>query len=340
MYYRFRNVNDAYHKLRQVFDPDVVDYNPSRGGECYEQHAPTMFMFAKPNERVLFDDYRDANPFFHLFESLWMLAGKNEVKMLKHYVKDFGRFANADGVMPGAYGARWRWAFGFDQIEAAIDLLKKEPDTRRAVVGMFCPEPDLKKAATSPDVPCNLAIQFSRRRDPCCLDMYVFNRSNDLIWGALGANAVHMTVLQEFMAERVGTLVGNYHVLTSNLHVYEETVNRHPMPTPTLYDPYREGDVHHHPMRSTQRYWMNDLHHFVGQGYAEPPVRYATWFFHGTVLPASQAWNAHKEGDYELAGRKCMLIQCTDWRYAMTMWIAKRKLARKETISEDEATSA
>ena len=36
-----------------------------------------------PTKELLFDPDRDANPFFHFMEGLWMLAGFNDLK--SHY---------------------------------------------------------------------------------------------------------------------------------------------------------------------------------------------------------------------------------------------------------------
>jgi hypothetical protein len=47
----------------------------SRAGDVLVAPHPVMSVTSIPTERVLFDPARDANPFFHLFESLWMLAG-------------------------------------------------------------------------------------------------------------------------------------------------------------------------------------------------------------------------------------------------------------------------
>jgi hypothetical protein len=52
--------------------------------------------------------------------------------------------------------------------------------------------------------------------------MTVFNRSNDLIWGCCGANAVHFPILQEYMASRIGIEMGIYWQVSNNLHLYME----------------------------------------------------------------------------------------------------------------------
>ena len=48
------------------------------------------------------------------------------------------------------------------------------------------------------EIPCNTAIYFKVREGK--LNMTVSNRSNDVIWGTFGANVVHMSILQEYVA--------------------------------------------------------------------------------------------------------------------------------------------
>ena len=51
----------------------------SRNGAVLVAPWPVITIIHDPEHRVLFNPRRDANPFFHLFESIWMLAGRNDV---------------------------------------------------------------------------------------------------------------------------------------------------------------------------------------------------------------------------------------------------------------------
>jgi thymidylate synthase len=41
-----------------------------------------------------------------LGETLWYLAGSNELDFIKYYIKIYGKFAESDGTVNGAYGPR------------------------------------------------------------------------------------------------------------------------------------------------------------------------------------------------------------------------------------------
>ena len=72
-----RNVNDALLLGIDLFNSSVnFRVQESRNGTTYEALEPVTTVYSKPCERVCLIKERDANPFFHFIESLWMLAGR------------------------------------------------------------------------------------------------------------------------------------------------------------------------------------------------------------------------------------------------------------------------
>lgn len=193
----------------------------SRAGDVAVAPTPVTTVYEKPKERVLFFPERDANPFFHLMEALWMLAGRNDVAFLEFYNRRMKDFSDDGKTFHGAYGYRWRNHFGGDQISLVIDLLKNNPRTRRAVIQMWDCSTDLRGLEHGKDVPCNLVVTPWIDIEKSALNMTVFCRSNDIIWGAAGANAVHFSILQEYLASMFHLDVGVYYQISNNFHAYE-----------------------------------------------------------------------------------------------------------------------
>ena len=75
---------------------------------------------------------------------------------------------------------------GGDQITSAINILKSNSDSRQVIIQIWDPN-DLERTDTK-DKACNLCVVFRKRGK--VLDMTVYNRSNDMLWGAYGANVV------------------------------------------------------------------------------------------------------------------------------------------------------
>lgn len=212
----------------------------SRNGPVITSLDPVLLQISNPTERVLFDKTRNCNPFFHVMEWVWMLSGSNDVRWIEQFNKKFRGYADSGtNILQGAYGHRWIKHFGVNQIQIVGDLLRKDLSTRRACISMWDPRCDLNNHA---DIPCNTSIMFRVMQGK--LDMTVINRSNDLIWGMLGANAVHMTYLHELICHIAGIPIGFYRVFTLNLHIYKNLENFEQIFYTTLpEDNYSRGQI-------------------------------------------------------------------------------------------------
>ncbi len=202
----------------------------SRNGPVLQAPGPVTTVYEAPNERVLFYPERDANPFFHLYEMLWMIAGRNDLAGPQRYVKSFGEFSDDGVTLHGAYGHRWRHAFSrnsvvleeIDQLKGIAAILIKNNLDRRAVLQMWDTELDLGKEGK--DLPCNDTATLQIGPDGR-LHLVVFCRSNDIVWGCYGANAVHFSFLLEYMAHWIGVPVGTYTQVSVNWHGYLKTLD-------------------------------------------------------------------------------------------------------------------
>lgn len=207
--------------IRMVLNHGVE--TSSRNGRVLAIQEPVTIKYLNPQDRVLLSPTRDANPFFHMAEAMWMLAGRNDLAPVEAYVSTFGQYSDDGITLHGAYGHRWINHFGIDQLTELVTELRTS-GSRRAVLGMWDPRADLPKLRTGgKDVPCNTHAYFAIRTDGK-LDMTVCNRSNDAIFGCFGANLVHFSILQEYLASVLGVPVGKYCQVTNNLHIYLDVV--------------------------------------------------------------------------------------------------------------------
>ena len=319
-YINARNVSEALYLAVQALENIGVEVD-TRNGKALEFPCPVMTSYSHSRERVLFYHMRDANPYFHLMESFWMLAGKNEVDWISTYNSRINSYSDDGKTINGAYGYRWKHWFGKDQLEIAIHRLLNYENDRRTVVSMWDPIKDFSKENTGKDHPCNTQIMFWVRDNT--LNMTVCNRSNDMIWGAYGANAVHMSVLLEYMAARIDCAVGTYYQFSNNLHAYIDTLEKVQNIEPD-YDPYLHlgDDGHYNPKplvdepacfdKELQR-WMNN-----------ETNTYTNSYFDQVLTPMDLSWSAWKEKNIDEAVRHAENIEDLAWRKACIEWLMRR----------------
>jgi thymidylate synthase len=321
-----RNVHDALPEaLRELARlPNGGVQRETRNGAVRMFPMPVTTVYSEPTERVMFHPERDCNPFFHLYESLWMLAGRRDVKSVAHYVKRMADFSD-DGVnFHAAYGYRWRKHFKFDQISRIIKALSTNPDDRRCVLQMWDAKVDLGQEGK--DFPCNTIATFSVNWLGK-VDMTVFNRSNDIVWGAYGANAVHFSMLQEYIAASIGRETGMYFQVSTNFHGYLQTLEPVLELVNSYDNPYKMDEVKPFPiMTEGQAAFDLDLSTYLARG---PIVGFSTAFFRKVVTPMHWAHEAYKAGGVDrFINAMEILNQCeaTDWRRAAMEWIIRRQL--------------
>lgn len=289
---------------------------PSRNGPVFTIPEPVTLTIRQPTMRVLSDATRNANPFFHVMETVWMFAGDNRVVWLEQFNKKIAKYADEDElgtrIINGAYGHRWLQRWG-PQVQYIVQLLKEEPTTRQAVLTMWDPTEDLFHRHWN-DRPCNTHIYF--RVHDGALNMTVCNRSNDLIWGMLGANAVHMTYLHELVAQAVKLPLGVYRVFTNNLHFY---LNQYPN-TQDLYDTVTLDWVY--PAYTYPILWegedltefLRDCRRFVNGNFNDIKSK---WLL-GVAKPMYDVYIARQHGRVDD-------ILADDWRRNCTEWLARNR---------------
>ena len=306
------NANDLFTDVLYRLKTAGVRQN-SRNGEVKCLLEPTIWTVMNPHQRVLFNEERNANPYFHVMETVWMFAGSNEISWLKKFNARIASYAEDNGVVNGAYGHRWIHHFGRNQIASVVKELQEDSQSRQAVIGMYDPAQDYLTRWR--DRPCNTHIYF--RILGGCLDMTVCNRSNDAVWGLAGANIVHMTYLQELIASAIGVPMGRYYVMTNNLHIYSP---HYPLlEAPVTLDYYHTRlDVTPEPLITGDCDWYTFLYEckqFIAHG---SDRNYTNVWLQDTVKPMYEHYMCRLNGDkdtYDTAE-----VKAKDWRKACELW--------------------
>lgn len=331
-----QNVNDAMAKGLKLIQEEGVTMD-SRNGKTLEIPAPVATVYKNPRQRVLISSARDANPFFHLMESLWILAGREDTKFLHEFNKNMVNFSDDGKVFNAPYGYRLRGYFfdshnGYvDQIDEVIKILSHDPNSRQAVCQIW-DTTDIDR--NTKDKACNMSIVFRIRNSR--LDMVVYNRSNDMIWGAYGANVVQFSMIQEYIAAHLGIQPGTYTQVSNSFHVYTEgqpgevfrrtvegfdnTINPYDLVKRTVTMTNIDMPAFDHDLNQ----FFNIYDHYDLTEIGET-IYWKSQYFKRLVLPMLCTYLVHKKNGPDAAMGMVGYIEASDWAMAAYDWLYERK---------------
>jgi thymidylate synthase len=173
-------------------------------------------------------------------ELLWFLRGDTNVAYLReHGVTIWDEWADEKGELGPVYGAQWRaWRTPdgghVDQIARALELLRKDPDSRRNIVSAW-------NVADLPDMalsPCHALFQLHVAEGKLSCQLY--QRSADVFLG-VPFNIASYALLTHMLAQQAdleaGELIwtgGDCHLYLNHLEQARIQLEREPRSLPRL----------------------------------------------------------------------------------------------------------
>ncbi|MEV7965856.1 thymidylate synthase [Sphaerisporangium sp. NPDC088356] len=217
----FDTFHEAYLEvLNEVANrPDhVISSRGNRSRECRD----ISFTLTDPRHRTPRLSSRKTNIVFNYAEALWYLAGREDLDMIGYYAPRLYALSLDGYHLTGtAYGARLFGPRGNSQWDRAVELLGKDPDSKRAA--MVIMRPGEFADLDNPDVACTLALQFLIRDGR--LHTTAFMRGNDAMLG-LVCDVFSFTLIAEFTALQLGVPLGSYTHHVASMHLNEPDWDR------------------------------------------------------------------------------------------------------------------
>jgi thymidylate synthase len=152
-------------------------------------------------------------------ELLWFLAGDTNIKYLNdHGVRIWDEWADERGDLGPVYGQQWRsWPAKdggtIDQIGHVIDMIKRNPDSRRLIVTAWNPA-EVDKMALPP---CHCLFQFYVADGRLSCQLY--QRSADIFLG-VPFNIASYALLTMMVAQVTGYRPGDFVHTLGDAHLY------------------------------------------------------------------------------------------------------------------------
>lgn len=213
MYITAGTLDDLLHRVISKLLKSKNRIKPTRG-EATELPG-VLLQLTNPRARLSRTEKKGVL-FSCLGELLWYLAKTKDVRFISYYVPRYKDESDDGRTVYGGYGPRLFNMKGRDQVGNVLTLLRKNPDSRRAVIQLF----DAADIANKhKEIPCTCTLQFMIRHRR--LHMFTSMRSNDAFIG-LPHDVFAFTMLQEIMGRSLGLELGRYKHAVGSLHLYEE----------------------------------------------------------------------------------------------------------------------
>ena len=183
-------------------------------------------------EELLFFLRGDTNTKILEEKGIHIWSANTSEKFLKEHELDY-----PEGEMGPMYGYQWRHNgdSSFDQLKYVIDTIKLDPKSRRIIMTTFSPY----EADKGVLYPCHSIVNQFYIQDNH-IDMYVYNRSSDLLLG-LPFNIASSALLLEIIGNVCGYTprfmnlsIGDHHIYENHFKAVEEQLERIPFKFPTL----------------------------------------------------------------------------------------------------------
>jgi thymidylate synthase len=209
---RFNNANDAFC---------YYYYHIVTCGTKYQNTMAVFnqgFYISKPMDNIITANWRGWKPSYAELEWNWYLSKNQSVEEIKKHAKIWDKMHSGDNIVNSNYGYQWSRN---NQIDYVINELKKNPDSRRAVISIYDGKEHEKYQF---DTPCTVAIQFYIYNNKLC--MTVMMRSNDLWFGFCNDQYCFSNLLQ-LVSKELNIEIGTYYHFVNNLHLYDDKLNKH-----------------------------------------------------------------------------------------------------------------
>jgi len=154
-----------------------------------------------------------------VYELLWFLRGDTNIQYLKdHNVSIWNEWANEQGDLGPVYGKQWRaWSTAdggyIDQISRTVDLIRRNPDSRRIIVNAWNVA-ELDQMALTP---CHALFQFWVGDGKLSCQLY--QRSADVFLG-VPFNIASYALLTHMFAQQCDLQVGEFIWTGGDWHLY------------------------------------------------------------------------------------------------------------------------
>lgn len=211
-----------YDRINELAKNGITD--TSRDGAVVGEVLNAITTIEDPTRCILKSPIRKLPMRYCVGELLWYLSGNPRLKAIQLYTSAWDRMSDDGETVNSNYGSIIQHAVDchmsdpleFDQMKMCEELLRKDPNTRQAVIHIKEARNVLKNPTK--DLNCTVCLQFLLRDGKLYMTTYM--RSNDL-WMGFPNDVFQFTCMQIYLAMRLNVGLGTYTHVAGSLHMYE-----------------------------------------------------------------------------------------------------------------------
>lgn len=247
----YSSFHEAYHsslcylrdngrEVPSISDPTSVGTHFGKKDRATKELLGFQFELLSPLNRLVGCERKRINLPYAVASFLWFMTGDDTPDMICFY-NERGRDFLESGRFCCAFGSRIHRSDSGNQTEQVIARLGSDPTSRRATIAVFSPR-DLLESPR--DTPCLFGFQFFIREGRLLCLGTMRSQSAALV---MPYDIFVFTMLQEYVAVRLGQTLGSYIHICHSFHYYEdersevERIVRAQAPPPQAMPPMPES---------------------------------------------------------------------------------------------------
>lgn len=225
---KYASMHEAYHailneirdngeQVRTTTSRSIATNFGAKAGRNSLELTGYAFTLTNPRDRLI--PCRHADMRYSIANFFWTIAENGNPEHIIHYNPRGTAFLE-DSELKCDIPSRLQNSLGGSQLVDAINLLKEDPDSRRAFITLGRPA-DIHE--DNLDFPCPASIHYLIRNNK--LNCIVNMRSQST-YGVLPYDVFLFTMMQEAVAKEVGVELGSYTHISNSLHIYEDELTK------------------------------------------------------------------------------------------------------------------
>src|SRR5258705_6614323 len=214
-----RSVAECGDRVPGVHDPLSIGSKFGDSARDTRELIAAQIAIRNPRARLIVSEVRPFRLDFAIAQVIWALSGSDELAPLAFYHHRGAEFSDNGSTVRSAIGRRVFRSRNGDQMHEAVDKIRNDRSTRRAMIQIYLPD-DL--FLPSRDISCTGSLHLLARGSQLHAVGQMRSQSTTVV---LPYDLFLLTMLHEFASVCAGLELGTYWHVCNSAHIYEDEMH-------------------------------------------------------------------------------------------------------------------